>query len=60
MVAAGNAVFDIVIFPLLGIEMGESAGPAGPVDGAEIRGTLPGYFGGNLGGASAPGGAGRV
>lgn len=32
--------------------MGESAGPAGPVDGAEIRGTLPGYFGGNLGGAS--------
>lgn len=30
--------------------MGESAGPAGPVDGAEIRGTLPGYFGGNLGG----------
>lgn len=29
--------------------MGESAGPAGPVDGAEIRGTLPGYFGGKLG-----------
>ena len=59
MVAAGKATLDIVHIPLLGIEMGESAGPCRPRRWGRDPQDAPGTLG-KLGGASAPGGAGRV